>query len=392
MTSLSPHGAFAAPQPRARVAVAMSGGVDSSVAAALLVEQGHDVVGVHLKLNAAAAADKRPRSCCSLDDSLDARAVCARLGIPFYVIDFTAAFQRQVIDYFVASYRRGLTPNPCVMCNRTVKTAQLLEKVREFGCDRLATGHYAAIRADAETGAPALVRPADRRKDQTYFLWGTAREHLPHLLFPLAGYGKDEVRAQAGRHGFRSWNKPDSQEVCFVPGDYRALLRPRLEGAQGQPAPGAGGTLPGAFVDAGGRVLGEHGGLAFYTIGQRRGLGIGGGEPLYVVALRPAANEVVLGPAAALFGDTLTLGGVNWVSCAPPAGPIEATVKVRYAHAGTAARLTPLAGGRWRADFAEPVRAITPGQAAAFYRGEVLLGGGWIEAGGTAAGGMAARG
>jgi tRNA-specific 2-thiouridylase len=361
-----------------RVAVAMSGGVDSSVAAALLVEQGWQAVGVHMKLHEAPDAERRDKSCCSLDDSLDARQACARLGIPFYVLDFTERFRARVIDYFVAEYQAGRTPNPCVICNQSIKNATLLSRVREFGCDYLATGHYAASRRNADTGEWELVRPRDRRKDQTYFLFGTPRAELPWLLFPLAAHEKAEARGVAERRGFLTWNKPDSQEVCFVPRDYRSFLRRELAGAL---------PLPGPFVDAAGRVLGTHQGLPFYTVGQRRGLGLAAPEPLYVVALRPETNAVVLGPEAALYRTGAHVTRVNWVSRAPlepAAAPLEAQVKVRYAHEGAAASIVPAPRPddptAVRVEFAAPVRAVAPGQAAVFYAGDVLLGGGWIEA------------
>jgi tRNA-uridine 2-sulfurtransferase len=357
---------------RGRVAVAMSGGVDSSVAAALLVSQGYEVVGVHMKLHELPDEEKRDKSCCSLDDSLDARQACARLGIPFYVLDFTREFKAGVMDYFIDAYRAGKTPNPCVMCNRTVKHALLLERVREFGCDRLATGHYAGLREDA-AGRKLIVKARDLRKDQTYFLWGTRAEDLPFLLYPLADYEKAEARKVAAEHHFLTWDKPDSQEVCFVPKDYRDFLRPRFATDPGGP------PATGNFVDRSGRVLGQHLGLPYYTIGQRRGLGLGGERPWYVVELKRDTNTVVLGSEDELMGAVMTVSGTNWVSCDAPDIPRDATVKVRYAHAGTPARIVPLPGERARIEFAEPVRAITPGQAAVFYDGDVLLGGGWIE-------------
>ena len=372
------------PPPSARIAVAMSGGVDSSVAAALLVDQGYQVVGVHMKLHDLPSEQRRDKSCCSIDDSLDARQACARLGIPFYVLDFTERFQSSVIDYFIDGYSRGETPNPCVMCNRMVKNSVLLERVREFGCEYLATGHYARIRHSAEGtkgeaargdadshGVWELTRPRDRHKDQTYFLFGTPREELPHLLFPLADLDKTQTRAIAEKRKFFTWNKPDSQEVCFVPSDYRNFLRERMDP-----------VLPGDFVDRSGKVLGTHQGIPFYTVGQRRGLGLSAPEPLYVVALRPQGNEVVLGPEAELFGTGMVVGGANWVSCPPITGPIEAEVKIRYSHEGTRARIVPekQPGGEdtLRVEFETPVRAIAPGQAAVFYQDDVVLGGGWI--------------
>lgn len=356
--------------PKGRVAVAMSGGVDSSTAAALLVEQGYEVVGVHLKLHDMPDAEKRDKSCCSLDDALDARQVCARLDIPFYVLDFSSEFSRNVIDYFVDSYRAGLTPNPCVMCNKTVKSELLLHKVREFGCEFLATGHYAKVHYNADAGRHELLRPADRKKDQTYFLFATPAEELPHLLFPLADLDKPTVRRVAGRHGFLTWDKPDSQEVCFVPRDYRDFLRSRPEQT---------GAEPGPILNLAGQEVGRHAGLPFYTVGQRRGLGITGPSPSYVTALDPSRNAVVVGPEDALYSGGLIASGVNWVSCDPPREPLRAEVKVRYAHQGVPATLTPVEGGI-AVEFDEPVRAVTPGQAAVFYRGDVVLGGGWIEA------------
>lgn len=370
--------AHAAPRPRGRVAVALSGGVDSSVAAALLVEQGWDVVGVHMKLHDAPEHEQRARSCCSLDDSLDARQVCDRLGIPFYVLDLRERFKARVIDYFVEAYRRGSTPNPCVMCNQAIKNATLLETVRSFGCEYLATGHYAHVEQNAE-GSWQLVRPADRRKDQTYFLFSTPRCELPHLLYPLAQMEKPQARGVAERHGFVTWDKPDSQEVCFVPKDYRSFLEEHLAATP---------PLPGPFVDADGRELGVHRGLPFYTVGQRRGLGLSSPQPFYVIALRPEQNTVVLGPEEALYRGAMDVSAVNWVSCEPPTEPLRATVKVRYAHEGQTALLEPAvssrggsaaAEGAWRVTFDAPVRAVAPGQAAVFYDGDVLLGGGWIE-------------
>ena len=381
------------PSPKGRVAVAMSGGVDSSVAAALLLEQGWDVVGIHLKLHDIPDSQRRDKSCCSIDDALDARQVCARLGIPFYVLDFVKEFRARVIDYFAASYRRGLTPNPCVMCNRAVKHALLMDKAREFGCDYLATGHYARVERAGESGNWRMLRPRDRHKDQTYFLFGTPREELPYQLYPLADLEKEQARALAGRYGFITWNKPDSQEVCFVPKDYRTFLEEHFAGDL---------PLPGEFVDSEGRVLGQHRGLAFYTVGQRRGLGLSAENPLYVVSLHPGENRILLGSEAELLASHMTVADVNWVSLDSSSvdafregRPLEALVKVRYSHAGTTARITPLeeggsGGGNGggacggenpgvRVEFAEPVRAIAPGQAAAFYDGDVLLGGGWIQ-------------
>ena len=356
--------------PDGRVAVAMSGGVDSSVAAALLVEQGYDVVGVHMKLADVPDDMRHGKSCCSLDDSLDARQVCAELGIPYYVFDFREEFRREVVDYFIAGYRAGLTPNPCAMCNLRIKNSALLDRIREIGCDYLATGHYARIRENPVTGSHEMVRPRDLRKDQTYFLFGTPREELPALLFPLAEFVKDEARALAAKLGFVTWDKPDSQEICFVPSDYRDFLRPHL------------GDMPeGDFVDRAGNVLGRHRGVALYTVGQRRGLGIGGARPYYVVAIDREANRVLLGEESDLYSSRVKVGSVNWVSRPPPERPLDAVVKIRYADAGTPARVSTSGGTTAEVIFSRPVKAVTPGQAAVFYDGDVLLGGGWIEAG-----------
>ncbi len=353
----------------AKVAVAMSGGVDSSVAAALLVEQSYQVVGVHMKLHDLPDAEKHDKSCCSLDDALDARQVCARLAIPYYVVNFVEEFRRDVIDYFVADYAAGRTPNPCVMCNRSIKSSLLLERVREFGCEYLATGHYARVRRNPDSGIHEMLKPTDRRRDQTYFLFATPAAELPHLLFPLADCEKPAAREMAAKLGFITWNKPDSQEVCFVPRDYRTFLRARLNAER---------PAPGDFVDRGGRVLGRHEGLPYYTVGQRRGLGLAGERPYYVLALDPARNAVVIGSEEELDSTAMRVGDVNWVSRPPPAGPIRVEAKIRYAHAGAAATLFPEAEGVWRVEFQQPVRAVTPGQAAVFYEGDVLLGGGWI--------------
>lgn len=362
---------------RGRVAIAMSGGVDSSVAASMLVEQGHEVVGVHMKLHDIPDGQRRDKSCCSLDDSLDARQVCARLGIPFYVVDFIDDFKREVIDYFVGSYRAGRTPNPCVMCNQTVKNALLMDKIREFGCDTLATGHYARIGQAPETGQWQITRAVDRRKDQTYFLFGTPSGELPHLLFPLGETEKPHARDMAQARQFVTWNKPDSQEVCFVPNDYRDFLGRLMKDNP---------PLPGEIVDTAGRPLGEHRGLPYYTIGQRKGLGLSTPRPTYVVALNLEKNQVMVGDESELYQQELIASGVNWVT--PPAGasndaplknPVRALVKIRYAHEGSPAELSPMADGRVKVRFDAPVKAVTPGQAAVFYQDEVLLGGGWIE-------------
>lgn len=349
--------------------MAMSGGVDSSVAAALLKKQGHEVIGLHLKLYHGAEQDSRPKSCCSLDEAMEARAVCHRLDIPFYVLDVQEEFRSEVIDYFIREYQDGRTPNPCVMCNRIIKSRYLLEKADELDCELLATGHYARSQQEADSGGWALARPADLRKDQTYFLWGVERASLPRLCFPLADHVKPQVRRMASELDFAAADKPDSQEVCFVPRDYRQFLAAEL------PKP----PEPGDFVDPEGNVLGTHQGLPFYTIGQRRGLGVSDATPYYVVRLNRERNQVVLGKEADLASQTVSISGINWVSVDAPEEPMRVEAKLRYSHSGTPATLQPGPDGTASVILDEPVRAVTPGQAAAFYDGDVLLGGGWIE-------------
>ena len=362
------HPAAKSSPPSGRVAVAMSGGVDSSVAAALLVEQGWQVVGIHMKLHDIPDEQKRHKSCCSVDDALDARQACSRLGIPFYVVNHVQAFRTQVIDRFVAAYRQGLTPNPCVMCNDTIKHDLLLKQARQFGCQYLASGHYARLLPHQDGWA--LAQPQDTRKDQTYFLFTTPRKELPWLRFPLADLQKSQVRQIAQRYGMFSWNKPDSQEICFIPKDYRSFLNQQLAH---QP------PMPGPLLDLNGKMLGSHPGIAYFTIGQRRGLGIGSQTPLYVVDIHPQRNEVVLGPETALYAEELYAQRLNWVSCSPPTVPLKLSAKIRHGQQPQSAWLTPLAGRRAKVHFDQPIRAITPGQAVAFYQDHLLLGGGWIE-------------
>ena len=355
-----------------RVLVAMSGGVDSAAAAAVLVNAGHDVTGATLKLWCYGGAEASPRSCCSLRDIEDAREAASTLGIPHYVLDEASQFEAEVVTPFVTSYLNGETPNPCVRCNTHLKFGSLLGRARRLGFDAVATGHY-ALRADTPSG-PVLCRARDRAKDQSYVLWGISREDLARSLFPLGDLNKGEARETARRAGLRLAEKVESQDICFVQGGaYSEFVAAR--------APGAVAGEPGELVDTEGRVVGRHRGALHYTVGQRRGLGVAVGEPLYVVGVDASRNRVVVGREEDLLAGTCTVREVNWVSCDPPPQPIEAAVKIRYRARPAAARVEPLADSRARIIFQEPVRAVAPGQSAVFYDGEVLLGGGILEPG-----------
>ena len=350
-----------------RVAMAMSGGVDSSVAAALLKEVGFEVIGLHLKLYQGPETTKRIKSCCSLDEALDARLICERLKIPFYVLDFQDDFQSNVIDYFVNEYSLGRTPNPCVMCNRTVKSELLLKKADELDCEFLATGHYAKILKNA-TGKIELHRPRDRKKDQTYFLHGIPYDQLKRLIFPLQDHIKSEVRKIAEQLDLDSASKPDSQEICFIDKDYRQFLKAQNRITEN----------PGEFVDLDGKVLGKHRGIPFYTIGQRRGLGISDRTPWYVIAINVSENRVVLGKKENLRFNEIHVKDINWL-IEPFEEPREIVVQLRSSHRGCEALLTPLATDQATLHLPFSELAVTAGQAAVFYEGDQVLGGGWIK-------------
>ena len=352
-----------------RVVVAMSGGVDSSVAALLLHRAGWDVVGVTLKLYSL-DEDELPadhQGCCTLDDVEDARSVCRRLGIPHYVLNMEREFHERVMDYFVDEYRRGRTPHPCIACNDKIKFSQLMTRADALGAQYIATGHYARI-TRAQSSA-TLHRGVDYAKDQSYVLFGMTQAQLARTLLPIGGYRKDDIREMALDAGLITANKPDSQDICFIPlGDYREFLRQRTEG------------MPGEIVDLDGAVLGSHQGIEYYTVGQRRGLGAlpYSEEPRYVVRLDAAANRVVVGPESALFSGQAWLSGVNYVNGSPPADGMQVSVKIRYKAHEVTATLHPRQDSAL-VRFQEPQRAVTPGQAAVFYDGDMLLGGGTIE-------------
>ncbi|MGO8983449.1 MAG: tRNA 2-thiouridine(34) synthase MnmA [Terriglobales bacterium] len=369
------------------IAVAMSGGVDSSTVAAMLRAEGCNVIGLTMQLwnqRRLAGHAGMPESvqgrCCSIDDVYDARRVAETLGIPYYVVNHEERFERDVVRPFVEEYLAGRTPIPCSLCNNHLKFDQLLIVARQIGADKVATGHYAQVEFDERIGRWLLKRPADRSKDQTYFLFGLTQEQLSRTLFPLGGMTKPEVRDLARQHKLVIAEKPDSQEICFVPGgDYKAFLEAYLNEQGEWPDTIAGRGVAGEMVTTDGKVIGEHSGVHNFTVGQRKGLGVATGSPLYVIQIKNDTRQVVVGKNEELYSRTLRAHRVNLISTAEVLEPMQVTVKIRHKHQPAAAVIQSCGRDEILVTFDEPQRAISPGQAAVFYDGDRVIGGGWIE-------------
>jgi tRNA-specific 2-thiouridylase len=352
-----------------RVVVGMSGGVDSSAAAALLLEQGYDVVGITLKLWPQDCISRAEDKCCGPQAVADARSVSHRLGIPYYLIDEAEDFQKQVIHYFAEEYKAGRTPNPCVMCNEKLKFGALISRARQLGAEYVATGHFARVEKSADGGRMLLKRGRDPRKDQSYFLFSLKQQQLARSLFPLGEMTKTDTREVARQSHLKTADKEESMEICFVPDkDYGRFLQQAnlVQKHRGE------------IVNLHGQTLGHHEGIEFYTIGQRKGLGISSPKPLYVIELDAANNRVIVGDESALDRDEFSVERCNWIPFDTPPETLEVTAKIRYNHAGTPATVAPSANGGAKVKLHVPQRAITPGQACVFYQDDLVVGGGWI--------------
>jgi tRNA-uridine 2-sulfurtransferase len=358
-----------------RIVVAMSGGVDSSVAAAMLASEGHEVIGITIKTYAyedVGGNGGNESSCCSLDGINDARAIAAQFNFPHYVLDFTEPFNNAVIEDFVAEYMRGRTPNPCVICNRKIKWEELIKKARALGAEYIATGHYAKVRLDPETGRYVISRGCDEGKDQSYALWGLTQESLSQTLFPLGNYTKPEVRALGEKLGLAVAGKGESFEICFIPdNNYERFLKERVPGLEWKVA--------GGEIIRDGRVVGEHRGFPFYTIGQRRGIGVAMGEPVYVTGIDPQKNRVEIGDEKTLYHGGLIAREINLMKYERCPDGLRVNVRIRYKDNGGMGSAEQLPDGRLKILFDEPRRAITPGQSAVLYEGNDLVGGGVID-------------
>lgn len=353
-----------------KVVVGMSGGVDSSVAAYLLKEQGYDVIGVTMQIwqDEDIICQAENGGCCGLSAVEDARRVASDLEIPYYVMNFKQEFKQNVIDYFIKEYLEGKTPNPCIACNRYVKWESLLKRSLEIGADFIATGHYARI-TRLSNGRIALQKSATAQKDQTYALYNLSQYQLEHTLMPVGEYTKDQIREIADKIGLKVANKPDSQEICFIPDhDYAKFIN---ENSQKQ-------IEPGNFVTKEGKILGKHRGITHYTVGQRKGLNLSMGHPVFVLEIRPDTNEVVIGDGTQVFSDRLFAGNINFMALSGLEEEREVTAKIRYSHKGAACKIHRYQEDKIECIFTEPQRAITPGQAVVFYDGDIVLGGGTI--------------
>ncbi len=348
----------------------MSGGVDSSVTAWLLKEKGCEVIGATMCIGVMEKVERSPIRCCGLSDIEDARRVALQLGISFYVFNLREEFEREVIQYFCKEYSKGRTPNPCILCNERIKFGSFLKKALELEADFVATGHYARLEFDSGVKGYLLRRGVDRKKDQSYVLFSLTQDQLHHTLFPLGEYRKEEVRQKALQLGLRVHDKPESQEVCFIQEtSYHPFLQERLRES----------IEPGPIVDKKGNVLGRHKGIPFYTIGQRRGLHLAKGKPLYVIGIDQEKNALIVGEEEEVYGDNFIVDSVHWIIAQEIISSFSAQVKIRYNHPGSEAILSPRGEDELEVKFKSPQKAITPGQAAVFYDGETVLGGGWIK-------------